>query len=131
MSLRLEAVDRDSVALRDLEGVAGVTVRAADLESAPWPYRDRRFDAIVVANYLHRPLFPHLLAALSTQGVLLYETFAVGNERYGRPRSPDFLLQAGELLALVRDRLRVVAYEDVYVDAPKPAMVQRICAIAP
>jgi hypothetical protein len=131
MSLRLEAVDRDSVALRDLEGVAGVTVRAADLESAPWPYMDRRFDAIVVANYLHRPLFPHLLAALSTQGVLLYETFAVGNERYGRPRSPDFLLQAGELLALVRDRLRVVAYEDVYVDAPKPAMVQRICAIAP
>ncbi len=131
MSLRLEAVDRDSVALRDLEGVAGVTVRAADLESAPWPYMDRRFDAIVVANYLHRPLFPHLLAALSTQGVLIYETFAVGNERYGRPRSPDFLLQAGELLALVRDRLRVVAYEDVYVDAPKPAMVQRICAIAP
>ena len=126
----VEAVDRDPALLAKLAGLPGVTTRCADLEGGPWPYRDERFAGIVVTNYLHRPLFPHLLAGLAPDGVLIYETFALGNERYGRPSNPDFLLAPGELLERVRGKLRVVAYEDLYVAAPKPAMVQRICAIA-
>lgn len=131
LGYRVEAVDRDTEALRALADVAGVTTRNADLEHGPWPYPGHRFDAIVVANYLHRPLFPSLLAALADGGALIYETFAAGNERYGRPGNPDFLLKPGELLELVRGRLRVVAYEDSYVEVPRPAMVQRLCAIQP
>ena len=130
LGLRVEAVDRDPEALRGLVDVAGVTTRAADLENGRWPYAGRQFDAIVVTNYLHRPLFPHLLGGLAAHGVLLYETFATGNERYGRPTRPDFLLNPGELLEFARGRLRVVAYENLYVEVPKPAMVQRLCAIA-
>ena len=126
---RVEAVDRDAEAVRRLAGVTGLTARVADLEHAPWPYAGQQFDAIVVTHYLHRPLFPHLLAALAAGGALIYETFAAGNERYGRPSNPDFLLQPGELLELVRGRLRVVAYEDLSVEVPKPAMIQRICAV--
>ncbi len=126
---RVEAVDRDTEALRRLAGIAGVTTRSADLESGPWPYTGRSFDAVIVTNYLHRPLFPHLLAALAAGGVLIYETFAAGNERYGRPGNPDFLLKPGELLELARGRLHVAAYEDLHVETPKPAMIQRICAI--
>jgi len=129
LGYRVEAVDRDAEALRGLASVPGVTARAADLEGGPWPYAGQSFDAIVVANYLHRPLFPHLLAALADGGVLIYETFAAGNERYGRPGNPDFLLKPGELLELARRRLRVVAYEDLHVEVPRPAMIQRLCAI--
>jgi len=129
LGLRVSAVDRDAEALRRLGGVAGVTAQVSDLENGPWPYKDHQFDAIVVVNYLHRPLFPHLLTALAAGGVLIYETFACGNERYGRPSNPDFLLRHGELLDLARGRLRVLAYEDLFVEAPKPAKVQRICAV--
>ncbi len=125
----VEAVDRDAEALLRLAGVAGVSARGADLENGRWPYAGRRFDAVVVTNYLHRPLLPNLLAALATDGVLIYETFAAGNERYGRPGNPDFLLEPGELLELARGWLHVVAYEDTYVAAPRPAMVQRLCAV--
>jgi len=129
LGYRVEAVDRDGEDLRELGSVAGVKTRAADLENGPWPYAGQRFDAIVVTNYLHRPLFPHLLGALAAGGVLIYETFAIGNERYGRPSNPDFLLKSGELLEVVRGRLRVVAYEEVNVEVPRPAMVQRISAV--
>ena len=125
----VEAVDRDLGLPSRLAGVAGITARIADLENAPWPYEGARFAGIVVANYLHRPLFPRLVAALAPGGVLIYETFAAGNERYGRPTNPDFLLRAGELLEVVRGQLRVMAYEDVIVSEPKPAAVQRICAV--
>ena len=125
----VDAVDQDAAALAGLAGMAGITALCADLESGPWPYAGRGFDGIVVANYLHRPLLPHLLAALAPGGALIYETFARGNEKYGRPGNPDFLLRPGELLEVVRGRLRVIAYEDVFVSAPKPAMVQRICAV--
>lgn len=127
----VEALDRDSAALAGLTGVPQVTITCADLESGPWPYADRTFGVIVVTNYLYRPLFPVLLEALAPSGVLIYETFAVGNERYGRPSNPEFLLRSGELLAVVQGRLRVLAYEDVYVESPKPAMVQRLCAVRP
>lgn len=125
----VEAVDRDPAKLAALAGVPGVTTRCADLEGGPWPYDGQHFAGIVVVNFLHRPLFPHLLAALAPEGVLIYETFAVGNERYGRPSNPAFLLKPEELLEVVRGRLRVIAYEDLSVSDPKPAVVQRICAV--
>ncbi|MFI4922163.1 MAG: class I SAM-dependent methyltransferase [Burkholderiales bacterium] len=128
LGYRVEAVDRDEFHLQTLRGVEGVTVRLADLEDGPWPYARRQFAGITVCNYLHRPLFPRLLEALEQEGVLIYETFAVGNERFGKPSNPDFLLKPGELLEVVRGQLRVIAYEDVFVSQPKPAMVQRICA---
>ncbi len=121
--------DRDPAALAGLSGIPGITVRCADLEGGPWPYEGQQFAGIVVTNYLHRPLFPHLLAALAPDGALIYETFAAGNERYGRPSNPAFLLTPGELQEVVRGRLQVVAFEDQFVPEPKPAMVQRICAI--
>jgi SAM-dependent methyltransferase len=108
----VEAVDRDPALLAEVAQVPGVVTRCADLEGGPWPYAGERFAGIVVVNYLHRPRLPHLLAALAAGGVLIYETFAAGNERYGRPANPDFLLQPGELLGLVRGQLRVIAYED-------------------
>ena len=127
----VEAVDRDAAALAGLAGIAGPTARCADLESGAWPYAGQSFAGIVVTNYLHRPLFPHLLAALAPGGVLIYETFAAGNENYGRPANPDFLLRPGELLEVVHGRLRVIAYEDLFVSEPRPARVQRICAVNP
>jgi SAM-dependent methyltransferase len=128
LGYRVHAVDRDGEALAQLAGVAGIVPRQADLEAGIWPYAGRSFDGIVVTNYLFRPLLPVLVRSVSPQGILLYETFAVGNEVYGRPSNPAFLLQPGELLDAVRGILRVVAYEDLKVDDPRPAMVQRICA---
>ena len=101
----------------------------ADLEDgSPWPLPGRRFGAVIVTNYLHRPLMPALLEALTPGGVLLYETFMVGNERFGKPSNPDFLLKDGELLEMVRGKFSVVAYEARMVSEPKIAMVQRIAA---
>ena len=128
LGYRVEAVDRDESHLQGLRGVERVSARTADLEGGPWPYASRQFAGIIVCNYLHRPLFRRLLDALEPEGVLIYETFAVGNERFGKPSNPDFLLKPGELLEVVRGQLRVIAYEDVFVSQPKPAMVQRICA---
>lgn len=122
------AVDRDAAALATLEGIANVTTRLADLEGGDWPYAGRTFGAVVVTNYLHRPLFSALLAAVAPGGLLIYETFALGNERHGRPSNPDFLLQPGELLERVRGELRVLGYEDLEVAEPRPACVQRVCA---
>jgi SAM-dependent methyltransferase len=130
LGYQVEAVDRDASALGRLEGVAGVATRVADLEGGAWPYAPGQFDALVVTNYLHRPLFPHFLAALAPGGVLIYETFALGNERCGRPSNPDFLLQPGELLKVAHGRLEVIAYENLAVERPRPAMLQRMCAIA-
>jgi SAM-dependent methyltransferase len=121
------AVDRDVAALT---GTPGVEALAADLEDgSPWPLGDRRFAGIVVTNYLHRPLFPAIVAAVAPGGVLIYETFARGNERYGKPSNPDFLLADNELIALTTPDLAVVAYEHLYVESPRPALVQRIAAV--
>jgi SAM-dependent methyltransferase len=121
------AVDRDVSGLQGLKGHPDLEVVAADLENRPWPFPGQRFTGVVVTNYLHRPLLPVLVDALKPAGVLLYETFAEGHERFGRPRNPAWLLRHGELLELVRGRLRVVAYEDV--ELPRPARVQRIAAV--
>ena len=126
LGFEVSAVDRDTSPFGDPP--AGVELLVADLEAGPWPYPGRRFDAIVVANYLHRPLLPVLVDSLEPGGILLYETFARGNERFGKPSNPAFLLAPGELLEAVRGRLRVVAYEDLVVEAPRPAAVQRVCA---
>jgi SAM-dependent methyltransferase len=125
---RVDALDRDAEALASLSGVSGVTTICADVENGAWPCERAAYDGVVVANYLHRPLFPELLGALAPGGFLVYETFAAGNERFGRPSNPAFLLQPGELLEFARGRLRVLAYEDVQVSDPRPAMVQRLCA---
>jgi len=123
------AVDRDAAALSGLAGIARIETRVADLESGPWPIAGERFDAIVVANYLHRPLFPALLRALADDGVLLYETFARGNEAYGRPTNPDFLLERDELLRLVQGRLTVIAFEQgIASERGSTAVVQRLAA---
>lgn len=120
------AVDRDTSLFRDKPD--GVTLVEADIEAGPWPFPGRRFDAIVVTNYLHRPLLPLLVDSVAPGGVLVYETFARGNERFGKPSNPAFLLAPGELLEAVRGRLQVVAYEELVVQEPKPAALQRICA---
>ena len=124
---RLTGVDRDAAAVEPLRALAEIVV--ADLEGAAWPLPGRRFDAVVVANYLWRPLLPRIVESLADGGLLLYETFGAGNEQFGRPSRPDFLLQPGELLAAARG-LRVVAYEDGWLDAP-PRCVQRVAALAP
>jgi len=124
------ALDRDSAALAEAAG-PGITTLQADLEDGvtPWPFGADRFAAIVVTNYLHRPLFGQLAASLAPDGLLIYETFAAGNEAFGKPSNPAFLLAPGELLALAaKHGLRVIAYEDGYVDALKPAMLQRLLA---
>lgn len=121
-------VDRDAAALAGLaERAPAARTLVADLENAPWPLPGERFDAVLVANYLWRPLWPVLLASLAESGVLICETFAVGNEAFGKPANPAFLLRPGELLDVCCN-LRVVAYEDGFLDAP-PRRVQRIAAV--
>jgi SAM-dependent methyltransferase len=126
------AVDRDIGQLGTLAAAPGVTTLGADLEGpAGWPLGARRFAGVVVTNYLHRPLLPAIIAAVAPGGLLIYETFALGNERFGRPRNPDFLLRPGELLAAVAGRLVVLAYEHGQVVSPRPAVIQRIAAQCP
>jgi SAM-dependent methyltransferase len=123
---RVTAIDRDIGALSQLPDLEAVH---ADLEDgSPWPLPHRRFAAVIVTNYLHRPLMPVLLDSVEPGGMLLYETFMAGNERFGKPSNPDFLLKDGELLELVRGRYSVIAYEARMISDPKIAMVQRIVA---
>jgi SAM-dependent methyltransferase len=124
-------VDQDIAAAR--ANVAAAELLQADIENNPWPLLDagrpRQFGAVVVTNYLWRPLWPLLLQSLAPGGLLLYETFAAGNQTVGRPARPDFLLQPGELLQVCAG-LQVVAYEHGFVDSP-PRFVQRVAAFAP
>jgi len=127
LGYRVEALDRDEAALASLQDMPGIVTCHADVENGPWPYHARKFDGIIVTNYLHRPLLPLLINALDEGGVLIYETFMLGNERFGKPSNPLFLLRPGELLEVVRRRLHVVAFEEGEVELPHPAVVQRIC----
>jgi SAM-dependent methyltransferase len=132
------ALDRDAGALALAAG-NGITTLQLDLEAGEetdsqkrWPFAANRFAAIIVTNYLHRPLWPQIIASLADGGVLLYETFAEGNAQFGKPSNPAFLLKCGELLQVAHDHgLRILAFEDGYVSRPKAAMVQRICARKP
>jgi SAM-dependent methyltransferase len=119
--LEVVAVDRDR------QAIPGVRFVQADLENGPWPFAGQRFAAIVVTNYLHRPLLPAIEGALADEGILIYETFMAGNEKFGRPSNPAFLLEPGELLQAFA-RLTPIAFEQGCVERPKPAMIQRLCA---
>lgn len=126
---QVEAVDRDAAALAALAArEPRILTRVADIEGGPWPYYGCVFDGIVVSNYLYRPLMPQIMNALDVNGVLLYETFMVGNEHFGKPSNPAFLLRQGELLDVLRPKLNVVAFEQGTVEVPRPAVIQRICA---
>jgi hypothetical protein len=127
MGFTVEAVDRDTSDLLSLAGPRCM-VRALDLETgAPWPFGEG-YAGIIVTNYLYRPLLPALVTALEDGGVLIYETFMLGNERFGRPRNPEFLLRPGELLEAYAG-LTIVAFEQGEVTDPRPAMIQRIAAV--
>ena len=124
------AVDRDAAALAGLQGLPGIVTACLDLEGEPWPLADRQFAGIVVTNYLWRPRLADLLALLAPGGVLIYETFMLGNEAYGKPSNPDFLLQPGELRTVAAAAgLREIAFEEGYTASPKPAMRQAICVV--
>jgi len=125
-------IDRDAAALAasaDLAAAGRAELITADLENGPWPCPGRQFDGVVVTNYLWRPLWPQMLDAVAPGGVLVYETFAAGNETVGKPSRPDFLLQPGELLARCAG-WRIVTYEDGFLDTPA-RFVQRVVAVRP
>ena len=121
---QVTGVDRDAAALQALAGIGETIV--ADIEAGPWPLAGRRFEAVVVTNYLWRALMPTLVDSVADGGLLIYETFAIGNERHGRPSNPNFLLQPGELLTHAAG-LQIVAYEHGFVPAPD-RVVQRLVA---
>jgi SAM-dependent methyltransferase len=122
------AADRDAAGIAAFIGDPLCTTHTLDLEDgASWAL-GAEYDGIVVTNYLHRPLFPALITALAPGGILIYETFAVGNERFGRPNNPEFLLRPGELVAVFGSALTVIAFEEGVVERPKPAVIQRIAA---
>jgi SAM-dependent methyltransferase len=123
------AVDQDVSVIESLSNSL-ITSKRLNLEEVEWPLSNSEFSGIVVTNYLYRPHLDELPQMLVDGGVLIYETFALGNGDFGKPANPNFLLNPGELLAFAaRHGLKVVAYEDIYVDQPKPAMVQRLCAV--
>jgi SAM-dependent methyltransferase len=124
--LQVTALDRDPHQQPDAPGLIKI---GADLEDgSPWPLGSRRFDLVVVTNYLHRPILADIIGAVAPGGLLLYETFAQGNERWGKPRNPDHLLRVGELREAASGRLEVLAFEDLELGPPRPAVIQRIAA---
>ena len=123
----VQGVDRNPDALALAQAFGPVT--CADIENGPWPFAGQTFGCVVVTNYLWRPLLPVIVRSLSPGGVLIYETFATGNESVGKPSRPDFLLQPGELLQ-ASDGLHTVAYEDGFESSPD-RFVQRIAAVRP
>jgi SAM-dependent methyltransferase len=123
------AVDQDIAAVVSIHHPE-ITAKQLDLEGDKWPLMGSEFSAIVVTNYLYRPYLDQLPTMLEKEGVLIYETFALGNGDFGKPSNSNFLLNPGELLVFAaHHELKVLAYEDIYVDEPKPAMVQRLCAV--
>ena len=121
-NLKVVAVDREP------QDIPGARFIQADIENGPWPLEGEQFEGIVVTNYLHRPLFEILKRSLKPNGILIYETFMQGNERFGRPSNPAFLLRPGELLEAFAG-LAVLGFEEGDVTSPKPATIQRLCAV--
>ena len=130
---KVTALDRDPASAQALASDPNIEFIAADLEAGAWPLGAAQFDAIVVTNYLHRPLFNTLINALAPGGLLIYETFAAGNAAFGKPSNPDYLLRPRELLDAFGTDMRVLAFEDGFTEQPKPALVQRIavCKVDP
>jgi SAM-dependent methyltransferase len=130
LGYQVTAVDRDLSGISEIENAGTIELIGADLEDgSPWPLGSRKFNGIIVTNYLYRLLFPAIIDALDDDGVLIYETFSMGNKEYGRPSNPNFLLKPSELLSVCSDRLRVVAYEEGVLGTPSPAVKQRLCAV--
>jgi len=125
---QVEAVDINAIALDTMRDDPNIKITVADLENADWQYKPEQFDAIVVCRYLHRPLFPKIRESLKISGVLIYETFMLGQEQYGRPKNPEFLLAPGELKQCFSKGFEIVAFEEGLLEEP-PAMLQRICVI--
>jgi hypothetical protein len=124
------AVDRDTSGIKDLASNLNLEIMEADLETAGgWPFAGHKFAGVVGTNYLYRPILNDIVAAVGSGGALIYETFAAGNERFGRPKNPDFLLRDDELIDIVKGRLTIVAYEHGEIRVPRPAVVQRIAAV--
>jgi SAM-dependent methyltransferase len=120
------AVDRDAKALSVMRGIDGITLQVKDLEGDNWPYEDEQFDAIVVFRYLYRPLFPKFVSSLAPEGILVYETFMQGQEAYGKPGNPNFLLVTNELQDTFQEHLDILAFEQGLVTSQRPCMMQRI-----
>ncbi len=128
---RTTGIDRDLSKAARFKGLPGIQLIEADLEGgSPLPFRGSRYDGVIVTNYLWRPILPDVVAAVAPDGILIYETFGIGQEAFGRPSNPDFLLQPGELMAAVEGRLRIVAYEHATLRQPE-RIVQRIAAVGP
>lgn len=126
---RVDAIDRDAQALSSMLGVDNINASIADFEAGGWPDSERRYDGLIVSRYLYRPLLLTLAEMLNPGGVLIYETFMMGNEHYGKPSNPDFLLQPDELLEVYSPALTIVAFEQGEQKTPRPAVMQRICAV--
>ncbi|MFL2667243.1 MAG: class I SAM-dependent methyltransferase [Burkholderiales bacterium] len=124
------ALDKNPEALSKISSLPRIHTVEYDLEMAPWPFADRTYDAILVTNYLYRPILENIVDTLSPSGILIYETFMLGNERFGRPSNPDFLLRPNELIDVTYKKLHILIYEAGRISSPKPALVQRVCAVS-
>lgn len=126
---RVTFLDRDVSGLADLSANKSAAIMAYDLESGlPWPFSEAQFSGIIVVNYLYRPLLRHLSHSLSTGGLLIYQTFAQGNEKYGRPRNPEFLLAPDELLNTFGATMEVIDFQQGFMPEPD-RIVQSLCAV--
>lgn len=129
---RVVGVDINLAGVADLAGRPDVELIEADLQAgAPPPFAGQKFDGVIVTNYLWRPILPDIVKAVAPAGLLIYETFAIGNAGFGKPSNPDYLLKPGELLDFIRPSLMPICFETVTVDAAKPKAVQRIAAVGP
>ncbi|MCK9397800.1 MAG: class I SAM-dependent methyltransferase [Methylobacter sp.] len=126
---QVDAIDRDAQALSSIVGTANIKVFTVDLEAGDWPNSDLKYDGLIVSRYLYRPLLRTLAALLNPGGVLIYETFMAGNEQYGKPSNPDFLLLPNELLEIYSPLLNIISFEQGEEKIPRPAVMQRICAV--
>jgi SAM-dependent methyltransferase len=129
MGCEVDAVDRDPQCAAALQGAAGVRFRCVELESEHWPIAEAEYDAVVVSNYLYRPRLAQLALALRDGGLLMYETFAAGQESIGRPGNPDYLLQPFELARVFAPLLHVLAFEDGVIEGQRLARIQRLCGV--
>ena len=129
--MRLTGIDRDLSKAAHFSGTPNVQLIEADLESGgSLPFFTTTYDGVIVTNYLWRPILADIVAAVAPDGILIYETFGLGQEKYGRPSNPEFLLRPGELIAAVAGRLQIVAYEHATLHTPH-RIVQRIAAVGP
>ena len=122
------AVDRDATKLSDISERPEITTMCEDLESGSWPLDGWKFGGIIVTNYLYRPMLPDLMENLESGGIFIYETFAQGNQVFGKPSNPNYLLFPYELLDMLRDKLHIIGFEQGRVNSPSRAIIQRVCA---